>query len=111
MARKKVLADLGDTDLLERLGESKEELFNLRFQLVTGQLENHSRLGQVKKEVARLLTELRAREIEAAESVAAVEEVAESPVYLRLPSVVDDDGDEEERWFRSWGALADSPKE
>jgi large subunit ribosomal protein L29 len=77
VASKKVLADLGDTDLLERLGESKEELFNLRFQLVTGQLENHSRLGQVKKEVARLLTELRAREIEAAESVAAVEEVAE----------------------------------
>ena len=77
MAKKESLADLGDTDLLERLSDAKEELFNLRFQLVTGQLENHSRLGQVKKEVARLLTELRAREIEAAESVAAVEEVAE----------------------------------
>ncbi len=64
MVRLKVLADLGDTDLLERLGESKEELFNLRFQLATGQLENHARLGQVKKDLARLLTELRAREIE-----------------------------------------------
>ena len=64
MVRLKVLAALGDTDLLERLGESKEELFNLRFQLATGQLENHARLGQVKKDLARLLTELRAREIE-----------------------------------------------
>ena len=64
-------------DLLERLGESKEELFNLRFQLVTGQLENHSRIGRVKKEVARLLTELRAREIDAAENAAVVEEVAD----------------------------------
>ena len=42
-------------------------LFNLRFQLATGQLENHSRLGQVKREVARVLTELREREISAAE--------------------------------------------
>jgi len=77
MARRKAMAELGETDLLERLGESKEELFNLRFQLVTGQLENHSRIGRVKKEVARLLTELRAREIDAAENAAAVEEVAD----------------------------------
>ena len=76
MARRKTLTDLGETDLLERLGESKEELFNLRFQLVTGQLENHARIGRVKKEVARLLTELRAREIDAAELVAAAEGVA-----------------------------------
>lgn len=77
MARRKEMAELGETDLLERLGESKEELFNLRFQLVTGQLENHSRIGRVKKEVARLLTELRAREIDAAENAAAAEEVAD----------------------------------
>ncbi|MEE3116407.1 MAG: 50S ribosomal protein L29 [Actinomycetota bacterium] len=77
MARRKEMAELGETDLLERLGESKEELFNLRFQLVTGQLENHSRIGRVKKEVARLLTELRAREIDAAENAAVVEEVAD----------------------------------
>ena len=76
MARRKALTDLGETDILERLGESKEELFNLRFQLVTGQLENHARIGRVKKEVARLLTELRAREIDAAELAAAAEEVA-----------------------------------
>jgi len=77
MARRKEMAELGETDLLERLGESKEELFNLRFQLVTGQLENHSRIGRVKKEVARLLTELRAREIDAAENAAVGEEVAD----------------------------------
>ena len=75
---KKPLADLGDTDLRERLDDAKEELFNLRFQLVTGQLENHARVGRVKKEVARVLTELRAREIDAAEAIeAAGEEVAD----------------------------------
>ena len=69
MARKKSLRDLGDTDLLERFNDSKEELFNLRFQLATGQLENHARLGQVKREVARVLPELREREISAAEDL------------------------------------------
>ena len=77
MAKKKPRAALGDTDLRERLGDAKVELFNLRFQLVTGQLENHARVGRVKKEVARVLTELRAREIDAAEAIeAAGEEVA-----------------------------------
>ena len=52
-----------------RFNDSKEELFNLRFQLATGQLENHARLGQVKREVARVLTELREREISAAEDL------------------------------------------
>ena len=42
MARKKSLRDLGDTDLLERFNDSKEELFNLRFQLATGQFDNAS---------------------------------------------------------------------
>ena len=76
MARKTSLADLGETDLIEQLGEAKEELFNLRFQLVTGQLENYARLGEVKKSVARVMTELRAREIVAAEEMAADQEVA-----------------------------------
>ena len=40
MAKSKTLADLGDTDLLETLADRKEELFNLRFQFATGQLEN-----------------------------------------------------------------------
>ena len=73
MARTKGLSDLGDIDLMERLNDSKEQLFNLRFQLATGQLENHARLGEVKREVARVLTEIRAREIAAAEAVGVVE--------------------------------------
>ena len=78
MAKKQALTTLGDTDLLERLSDAKEELFNLRFQLVTGQLENHTRVREVKKEVARLLTEMRVREIDAAEALEAVgEEVAD----------------------------------
>ena len=44
MARKKALTDLGDNELIEKLGEGKEEYFNLRFQLVTGELENHARI-------------------------------------------------------------------
>ncbi len=67
MAKAKTLADLGDTDLLEQLADHKEELFNLRFQFATGQLENSARMKTVKKEIARVLTELRAREINAAE--------------------------------------------
>ena len=63
--------DLDDTELLTRLDEAKEELFNLRFQVATGQQENTARLGQVRKDIARLLTELRAREIAAAEALAA----------------------------------------
>ena len=69
MAKAKALAELGDTDLLEQLADHKEELFNLRFQFATGQLENSARLKTVKKEIARLLTELRAREIAAAEAL------------------------------------------
>ena len=69
MAKAKALAELGDTDLLEKLSDAKEELFNLRFQFATGQLENSARLKTVKKEIARVLTELRAREITAAEAL------------------------------------------
>ena len=65
----KDLKDVNDGDLIEALNGSKEELFNLRFQLVTGQLDNYSRIKEVKKEVARAMTELRAREIAAAEAL------------------------------------------
>ena len=61
------LRNLSDSDLVRRLAEAKEELFNLRFQNVTGQLDGHARIGQVKKDVARLNTILRQREIERAE--------------------------------------------
>ena len=46
-----------------KLRESKEELFNLRFQAATGQLESHGRLTQVRKEIARIYTILREREL------------------------------------------------
>ncbi len=65
------LRDLGDLELIERLGETKQELFNLRFQHVTGQLDNSARLGQLRRDVARINTELRAREIAAAEALVA----------------------------------------
>ncbi len=68
MAKSKTLGDLGDIDLLEALADRKEELFNLRFQFATGQLENSARMKQVKKEIARVHTELRAREIAAADA-------------------------------------------
>ena len=63
------IRDLPDDGLVQRLAETKEELFNLRFQHVTGQLDNYSRLGQLKRDVARINTELRAREIAAAEAL------------------------------------------
>ena len=60
-----------DTEELERhLGETRRELFNLRFQLATGQLDNFSRMNHVRKDVARMLTELRNREIAEAEGLA-----------------------------------------
>ena len=59
-----------DTEELERqLNETRRELFNLRFQLATGQLDNFSRLSHVRKDVARMLTELRNREIAEAEGL------------------------------------------
>ena len=63
--------NLDDPQLIEFVGRSREELFNLRFQHVTGQLDNSARLGQLRKDVARINTELRAREIAAAEALVA----------------------------------------
>ena len=60
-----------DTEELERqLSETRRELFNLRFQLATGQLDNFSRINHVRKDVARMMTELRIREIGEAEGLA-----------------------------------------
>ena len=63
------LRELADDELMNRLKEAREELFNLRFQHVTGQLDNYARLGQVRKDIARMLTLLREREIAAAEAL------------------------------------------
>ena len=68
------LNELNDTELENRLREFKEELFNLRFQNATGQLANTARIPQVRREIARCETFLRAREIEAAEALLAADE-------------------------------------
>jgi large subunit ribosomal protein L29 len=67
MASATDLAQLDGDELATRLGDARRELFNLRFQLATGQLDNPSRVGQVRHDVARILTVLRAREILEAE--------------------------------------------
>jgi large subunit ribosomal protein L29 len=67
MASATDLAQLDGDELATRLGDARRELFNLRFQLATGQLDNPARVGQVKHDVARILTVLRTREILEAE--------------------------------------------
>jgi large subunit ribosomal protein L29 len=57
-----------DAELAEKLREAKEELFNLRFQAATGQLESHGRLRLVRREIARIYTILRERELGIIES-------------------------------------------
>ena len=57
------LDEMNDVDLEARLREAKEELFNLRFQAATGQLESHGRLRTVKKDIARIYTVVREREL------------------------------------------------
>ena len=63
-----LVREVSDSELANRLSEAKQELFNLRFQNVTGQLDNTARIGQVRKDVARIETVLRQREIAAAEA-------------------------------------------
>lgn len=60
----KKLRELSDEELDVELVEAKRELFNLRFQLATNQLDNTARLGQVKKDIARILSVARESEIE-----------------------------------------------
>ena len=71
MAKKTTTAsDLETSALVERLAEEKDRLFKLRVQHATGTLENPSGLRAARREIARYETELRAREIEAAEALA-----------------------------------------
>ncbi len=60
---------MSDDEIVDRLAEARRELFNLRFQLATGQLDNTARMGQVRKDIARMLTVLRDREITEAEAL------------------------------------------
>ena len=57
------LRGLDDERLVDELRKAKEELFNLRFQSATGQLDNHGRLRAVRKDIARIYTEMREREL------------------------------------------------
>ena len=62
------MRDLTYEELSEKLDEGKEELFNLRFQMATNQLDNTARLLQVRREVARIATVMRQQEIAAWEA-------------------------------------------
>ena len=57
------LDELNSVDLEARLREHKEELFNLRFQVATGQLDNNRRLQTVRRDIARIYTVMREREL------------------------------------------------
>jgi large subunit ribosomal protein L29 len=65
------IKDMAESDLQQKLKDARVELFNLRFQLATGQLDNPGKIKNVKRDIARLHTEMRAREIEAAREAAA----------------------------------------
>jgi large subunit ribosomal protein L29 len=67
MAKIRDLQEMGTEELETALAEAKAELFNLRFQHVTGKLDNYARIGEIRKNVARYMTLLREREIEEAE--------------------------------------------
>lgn len=58
--------ELSDAELAKKLDEGRAELFNLRFQMATSQLDNTARVRLVKRDIARVQTEIRAREIAAA---------------------------------------------
>lgn len=62
------LGELDDEELAARVANARQELFNLRFQVVTGQLSNTARLGQLRRELAALLTTQRQREMALAEA-------------------------------------------
>jgi large subunit ribosomal protein L29 len=80
-------------ELGTKLAEAKEELFNLRFQGATGQLESHGRLRAVRKEIARIYTVMRERELGIITDVEEVEEVEE--VEQDVPAPADVEGSTE----------------
>ena len=65
------LRDLSDDALVGKLVEEKDALLKLRFRLVTGQLDNHAELKKVRREIARVNTEIRVRQITAADQITA----------------------------------------
>jgi large subunit ribosomal protein L29 len=89
------LAELDDDELQNRLASARRELLNLRFQVATGQLDNTERLGEVKRDIARALTILRARDL--SEELVELEPLVLTPAR-RLPidtsGGVDEDAEE-----------------
>ena len=61
----KDIKELSDAELVKKVEEGRAELFNRRFQMATSQLDNTARVKQVKKDIARIQTEMRARELSA----------------------------------------------
>ena len=72
------LRNLGKDELMSKLGEAKEELFNLRFQAATGQLESHGRLRAVRKDIARIYTVLTERALGITDEVEETVEAADA---------------------------------
>lgn len=67
MAKASEMREFDDDELTSRLNDARKELFNLRFQAATGQLDSSARVGQLRREIARVLTVQRDREIARAE--------------------------------------------
>ena len=88
------LRNLGKDELLEKLGNAKEELFNLRFQAATGQLESHGRLRAVRKDIARIYTVLTERALGITEEVD-VSDTAEAAVETEADA--DETADDSEK--------------
>jgi large subunit ribosomal protein L29 len=82
------LRELNDEELVVKLREAKEELFRLRFQAATGQLENNSRLKAVRKDIARVYTLMREREL-GIETVVVVEDSAAAEAADQAEAVED----------------------
>lgn len=83
------LRNLGRDELMSKLGEAKEELFNLRFQAATGQLESHGRLRAVRKDIARIYTVLTERALGITDEVDAPVE-ADAEAEVETEEVADD---------------------
>ncbi len=73
------IREMTTEELLENLDEAREEKFNLRFQLATNQLDNTARIKAVKKDIARIHTEMRAREMNPDEETAAATDQGDVP--------------------------------
>ena len=90
------LRELPDEELYVRIESAKEELFNLRFQLATGQLDNSSRLKELRHDVARTLTVLRERHLEAGLEAELARVDAASLEAGRIAQLADEDSAQEE---------------